>query len=69
MIEQSYGRLTRMDFLGPLIGARSESLINAAVGGDRILQKGLKKRPISTRIVVEAGEIENPVQGVLGKKT
>jgi hypothetical protein len=63
MIDQSYGRVTRMDFLGPLIGARSESLINTAVGwkpdSPRVF---LKQRPISYRIVVEAGKIENPVQ-------
>ena len=45
MIEQSYGRLTRMNFLGPLIGARSESLINAAVGWRPDPPKGFKKTP------------------------
>ena len=33
MIEQSYGRYMRKDFLAPLIAARSESLREAAVGG------------------------------------
>jgi hypothetical protein len=33
MIEQSYGRFMRKDFLGPLIGARPESLREVAVGG------------------------------------
>ena len=33
MIEQSYGRFMRKDFLGPLIGARPESLREPAVGG------------------------------------
>ena len=34
MIEQSYGRFMRKDFLGPLIGARPETLREAAVGGN-----------------------------------
>jgi hypothetical protein len=33
MIEQSYGRYIRKDFLGPLIAARPESLPTVAVGG------------------------------------
>src|SRR6266851_1691011 len=32
MIEQSYGRYIRKDFLGPLIGARPKTLGKAAVG-------------------------------------
>ena len=53
MIEQSYGRFMRNEFLGPLIGAGPESLREAAVGGktdppDRTPQWGHeKKAPIS----------------------
>ena len=46
MIEQSYGRFMRKDFLGPLIGARPESIREAAVGGKTGPPKGVsEKRP------------------------
>jgi hypothetical protein len=40
MIEQSYGRFMRNEFLGPLIGAGPESLREAAVGGKTGPQTG-----------------------------
>jgi hypothetical protein len=62
MIEQSYGRYIRKDFLGPLIAARPKTLRKAAVGekpGPPLGGFGKKAR-ISYRIMVEAGGIEPP---------
>jgi hypothetical protein len=56
MIEQSYGRYIRKDFLGPLIAARPKGLRAAAAGGKPAPQRGYgKKARIYYRIVVEAG--------------
>ena len=66
MIEQSYGRYIRKDFLGPLIAAHPKSLRRVAAGGknrtpNRTPLGGFgKKAGISKRILVEAGGIEPP---------
>ena len=44
MIEQSYGRFMRKDFLGPLIGARPESLRETAVGEKPDPPRGFRKK-------------------------
>jgi hypothetical protein len=66
MIEQSYGRYIRKDFLGPLVAARPRTLQRAAAGektgpptGPPIGGCGKKAR-ISDGILVEAGGIEPP---------
>jgi hypothetical protein len=59
MIEQSYGRYIRKDFLGPLIAARPKGLRAAAAGGKTGPQRRYgKKARIYYRIVVEAGAIK-----------
>ena len=66
MIEQSYGRYIRKDFLGRLIAARPKTLRKTAVGrenrtANRSPRGGFgKKARISYRILVEAGGIEPP---------
>jgi hypothetical protein len=66
LIEQSYGRFMRKDFLEPLIGARPVSLGEAAVGGKTGAltgpPKGVseKNARISWRTLVEARGIEPP---------
>ena len=66
VIEQSYGRFMRKDFLGPLIGARPESLREAPVGGETGPLTGALKEVLAKRskfpsgILVEAGGIEPP---------
>jgi len=62
MIEQSYGRYIRKDFLGPLIAARPKSLRRVAAAGENRTPLGGfgKKAGISKRILVEAGGIEPP---------
>jgi len=44
MIEQSYGRYMRKDFLGPLISARPERIPEIAVVGKTGPPKGLSKK-------------------------
>jgi hypothetical protein len=62
MIEQSYGRYIRKDFLGPLIAAGAKSQRKVAVGEKTGPPLGvLGKRPgFPKGILVEAGGIEPP---------
>jgi len=63
MIEQSYGRYIRKDFLGPLIAARPQGPSEAAVEGKTGPLTGPpqwsheQKARISSRTLVEAGAI------------
>ena len=47
MIEQSYSRYIRKDFVGPLIAARAEGLQDAAIGGKTGPLTGLALPPRS----------------------
>jgi hypothetical protein len=49
MIEQSYGRYIRKDFLGPLIAARPESPPGVALGGKTGILIGPPRRGIRKR--------------------
>jgi hypothetical protein len=69
MIEQSYGRYIRKDFLGPLIAACPKTLGKAAIGEKTRPTWGFwEKARIPERILVEAGGIEHPPEEDRGKK-